>query len=87
MITVDYSPVFKRQFRKLPPSQRRQFDERLRLFLINRADPRLRNHPLKGSYYGFWSINVNGDIRALYQNQGGNFVLFAFIGSHSELYG
>ncbi len=84
---IQYLPRFKKQYAKLPASFQRQFDERIRLFVVDPADPRLRVHPLKGKFAGYWSMNVNGDIRALYVMKGDSIVIFALIGTHSELYG
>lgn len=86
-MTIQYLPKFKRQYKKLPEKFQEQFDERLRLFLIDPTLPKLRVHPLKGKFAGYWSMNINGDIRALYILQGETIVIFALIGSHSELYG
>jgi len=63
---IQYLPKFKKQYKKLPKIFQAQFDERLQLFLIDPINPKLRVHPLKGKYAGYWSMNVNGDIRALY---------------------
>ena len=41
----------------------RQFDNRLR------TSPQPESTPAKG-YAGYWSMNVNGDLRALYVKQG-----------------
>lgn len=84
---VRYLPKFKKQYKKLPKKFQVHFDDRLKLFLIDPTLPELRVHPLKGNYAGYWSMNVNGDIRALYIIQGGTIIIFALIGSHSELYG
>jgi len=78
---------FKKQYKKLPEQFQQRFDERLRLFVVDRTDGRLRVHPLKGKYAGYWSMNVSGDLRALYLEQGETVVIFALIGTHSELYG
>jgi addiction module RelE/StbE family toxin len=86
-VQLSYLPKFKKQYKKLPKKFQEQFNERLRLFLIDRTDPRLRVHPLKGSYAGYWSMNINGDIRALYIEQGELLIIFAMIGTHSEMYG
>lgn len=64
-----------------------QFDVRLRLFLDDPTAPQLRVHPLKGTFAGYWSMNVNGDLRALYRLVGAELVIFALIGTHSQLYG
>ena len=87
MITIQYLPKFKKQYKKLPKKFQEQFDERLQLFLTDPIAPKLRVHPLKGKFAGYWSMNVNGDIRALYLIQNETIVIFALIGSHSELYG
>jgi len=84
---IRYLPKFKKQYKKLPEKFQRQFDDRLLLFVSDPTTPKLRVHPLKGEYAGYWSMNVNGDIRALYLIQGEEIIIFALIGSHSELYG
>jgi addiction module RelE/StbE family toxin len=84
---IRYLPKFKKQYKKLPEKFQRQFDDRLLIFVSDPTTPKLRVHPLKGEYAGYWSMNVNGDIRALYLIQGEEIIIFALIGSHSELYG
>ena len=86
-MTIRYLPKFKKQYKKLPPKLQAQFDERLRLFVVDPTAPQLRVHPLKGTYTGYWSMNVSGDLRALYVMDGDAVVIFALIGTHSELYG
>lgn len=83
---IQYLPKFKKQYKKLPVKFQKQFDDRLQLYLFDPTLPQLRVHPLKGNYAGYWSLNVNGDIRALYIMQGETIIIFALIGSHSELY-
>lgn len=84
---IRYLPKFKKQYKKLPKKFQKQFDDRLLLFVTDPTTPKLRVHPLKGEYAGYWSMNVNGDIRALYIIRGEEIIIFALIGSHSELYG
>ncbi len=84
---IQYLPKFKKQFQKLPLKIQNQFRDRLKLLLVDPTDARLRVHPLKGNYKGYWSMNINGDIRALYILQGETLIIFALIGSHSQLYG
>lgn len=83
---VQYTKTFKNQYKKLPAKVQKQFDARLYLFAVDKTTPQLRVHPLKGSYAGYWSINVNGDVRAIYKEMDNMLVLFAFIGTHSQLY-
>jgi len=82
-----YAHSFQKQFKKLPPAVQDKFAERLGLFSEDRTHPLLRVHPLKGKYAGYWSVNVTGDIRALYREDGEDIILFALIGTHSSLYG
>ena len=84
---IQYLPKFKKQYKKLPVKIQDQFDERLQLFVVDPTNPKLRVHPLKGQYAGYWSLNVSGDIRTLYIIQGEAVVIFGLIGTHSELYG
>ncbi|MCA9326597.1 type II toxin-antitoxin system RelE/ParE family toxin [Candidatus Saccharibacteria bacterium] len=86
-MTIDFLPKFKKQYKRLPAKMQRQFDNRLELFLDDPSAPQLRIHPLKGNYAGYWSMNVNGDLRALYVKQGDQIIIFALIGTHSSLYG
>ena len=86
-MAIRYLPTFKKQYKKLPKKFQEQFDERLQLYLQDPTLPMLRVHPLKGKFAGYWSLNVNGDIRALYLLEGETIIIFALTGSHSELYG
>ena len=54
--------------------------------MLNPFDITLRNHALKGKYLGYRSIDVTGDVRLLYKQQNGDIYIFAFIGTHSQLY-
>jgi addiction module RelE/StbE family toxin len=56
------------------------------LFEDNPYNPQLANHGLKGKYLGYRSISIGSDLRALYTIRGDTIILFAFIGSHSQLY-
>lgn len=87
MLEVQYAPRFKKQYKKLPKKFQEKFDERLRMFLSNPSSAQLRIHPLVGKYIGYWSMNISGDLRALYRKEGDSLVVFALIGTHSELYG
>ena len=77
---------FKKQFYKLTKSQREKFKERSNIFLRDEFHPILNNHVLKGKYEGCRSINVGGDLRAIFKKSSED-VVFVKIGSHSKLYG
>ncbi len=82
-----FAQRFKKQFKKLPNEIQVKFSERLDLFIEDKTHPLLRVHPLQGKFAGYWSINITGDIRALYREEGDEIIIFALIGSHSSLYG
>lgn len=86
-MVVQYAPDFKKQYRKLSKKIQKQFDERIVLFLEDPSHPFLRVHPLKGAFAGYWSMNISGDLRALYRKDGDDIIIFALIGTHSQLYG
>ena len=77
---------FKKTYKKLPPKIISKLDERLRLFAKDEFNPALNNHALKGEYSGYRSINITGDIRAIFLRDAKN-ALFVAIDSHSNLYG
>ena len=85
-MTISYSKNFIKQSKKLDKLIRQQLLERIELFSNNPLDSRLNNHPLKGKYKKYRSINVTGDFRALYLTQD-DLVIFDIVGTHSQLYG
>ena len=76
---------FDKAYAKLPDKVKAKFKLRRNLFLVNEFNPVLNNHPLSGEFFGFRSINITGDYRAIYMERG-NVVIFLKIGTHSELY-
>ena len=53
----------------------------------NQYDVLLNNHALSGEYVGCRSINITGDVRAIYEEIKDNHFEFVAIGTHTELYG
>jgi addiction module RelE/StbE family toxin len=84
---VRYSHSFHKQFRKLSVSIQDKFAERIVLFVADSTHPCLRVHPLKGNHAGYWSMNITGDVRAVYKREGKEMILLVLIGTHSQLYG
>ena len=74
-----------KRFDKIPLKIQDQFYERLDLFLKDKFNKTLDNHSVNKAYPNCRSINVNGDYRAIFQEQG-NTAIFITIGTHSELY-
>ena len=82
-----YTKKFKKQFKKIPNAVQTTFEKRVAIFVEDVSHPTLKVHPLQGKYIGYWSMNVTGDIRALYRKDEETIIIFALIGTHSSLYG
>ncbi len=83
---VGFNKNFEKQFDKLPKNIQEQFFSRLNIFLVNSFNPILNNHQLHGKLKNMRSINVSGDIRAIYEEVSESKVVFLEIGNHSNLY-
>lgn len=80
------SKIFQKEFKKLPRKIKNKAIEQLQIFIINPVDQKLGNHRLHGEWASFRSINITGDIRAVYKVTDHETVIFVTIGSHSKLY-
>lgn len=85
---ISFHKNFIKQSKKLPAKDQQQLRERLALFLENPFHEQLNNHPLKGKYLGFRSINIKGDLRAVYKSisESDQECIFVIIGNHNQLY-
>jgi len=82
---VDFHNQFRKKYKKLPTKIKVKFNERLILFKNNPFVQELNNHSLHGKYERCRSINVTGDLRAIYEviEEG---VRFLDIDTHNNLY-
>jgi YafQ family addiction module toxin component len=83
---VRFHKNFNKQYKRLKQEQKKKVQERLTLFLENPFDPILGNHPLKGKYKGYRSINITGDLRAIYKFIDEQECIFVAVDIHSNLY-
>lgn len=83
---ITYHRDFKKDFQKLPNKIKEKFGEKILLFESDEFNPILNSHALKGKYLGYRSINITGDLRAIYKKNG-SAVIFVALDSHSNLYG
>jgi len=83
---IFYSRKFDKQYRKQNQKIKVMFETRMGIFIRNPNDTRLSIHKLSGKLEGLWSLNVNGDIRVIFDKSQENAVILVAIGSHSELY-
>lgn len=77
---------FEKQYRRLRKREKDRCKERIVLFLKDPFDAALNNHPLRGTYKGYRSINIAGDLRAIYKMIESDVFLFVAIDSHTKLY-
>ena len=82
---IKFHTTFRKKFKKIPPKIQERFYERLELFVQDKFNRVLNNHSVDRAYLNCRSINVSGDYRAIFEDQGEN-VVFITIGTHSELY-
>jgi len=85
-MTISYSKNFVKQAKKLTPELRKKLLERIEIFSENPLHSSLRNHQLKGKHKEYRSIDITGDMRALYL-QKEHEVIFDAVGTHGQLYG
>ena len=83
---VRFHKNFEKQYKKLKKGEKNRFKERIQVFLKDEFDPTLNNHPLRGKYKGYRSINVTGDLRAIYKRLVKSGAIFVAIDNHSNLY-
>lgn len=77
---------FRKRYEKLRRGEQQKTDDRIRLFETDPFHPLLNNHALHEPYQGCRSINVTGDIRAVYEVLAPEVMHFIALGTHAELY-
>lgn len=82
---LEYNRSFKKDYKKLSEKLRIQVGVRIELFKEDKFNPTLNNHAIHHPYEGCRSINVSGDIRALFEIDDDT-VTFIRVGTHPELY-
>ncbi|MFH1192370.1 MAG: type II toxin-antitoxin system mRNA interferase toxin, RelE/StbE family [bacterium] len=83
---IRFHKNFEKQYKKLSSKTQEQIKNKLELFCNEPFNPILNNHPLKGKFLDYRSINISGDLRAIYKYNGSEECIFAAIGGHSKLY-
>lgn len=84
---IEYSRRFVKELRRAPRKIQIAFRDRLIIFIEDPAHPLLRVHKLTGELGDFFSFNITGDWRAVYEKlENGEIILFIMLGTHSQLY-
>jgi addiction module RelE/StbE family toxin len=87
---IIFSDRFERNIQEAPDEIKAALADSLELFNEDPNHPTLRNHPLKEKFTGYRSIDVSGDIRAVFKETitgKRKIITFHMLGTHKELYG
>jgi mRNA-degrading endonuclease YafQ of YafQ-DinJ toxin-antitoxin module len=80
---VYYSPLFARQYKKLPQAIKEIAVKQEVDFRRDPFHPSLRTHKLVGELQGIWSFSLDYKNRILFRFLDGKKVLFLSVGDHS----
>ncbi len=83
---IRFHKNFEKQYKKLGEKEQKKVQERLIIFLKDPFNSLLNNHTLKGKYVDYRSINITGDLRAIYKFIDENECIFVAVDTHSNLY-
>ncbi len=83
-MNIRFHKNFEKQCKRLKKREQKKVQERLELFLKNPFNPQLNNHSLKGRYTDYRSINITGDLRAIYKFIREEESIFVVVDSHSN---
>ena len=79
---------FIKHYRKCDQKQQIQVDQRIDIFVRDPHAPILRKHSLTGRHKGKQTIDITGDLRALYVYcSEDDTAVFVELDTHSNLYG
>jgi addiction module RelE/StbE family toxin len=82
---INFHKNFKKKLKKISPKIQNKFYKRLQIFIKDKNNKILHNHSVDKTFTDCRSINVTGDYRAIFKEDG-NTIVFANVGTHSELY-
>lgn len=86
-MSVRFSRRFAKDYQRSPQKIKQKFNQRLTIFIDEPHAACLNNHSLTGQWRGYRSINVTGDWRAIFIETDAGLVIFAALGTHSQIYG
>jgi len=83
---IRFHKNFKKQYLKLNKKQQIKVQNKIESFIQNPFNSILKNHSLKGKYLDYRSINITGDMRAIYKYISSEECIFVILDKHSNLY-
>lgn len=85
---IEYHRNFIKNFKKRfgnDPKIKKQYENRLHLFLAGASHPLLKDHALVGEKIDLRAFCITGDIRVVYKKLGQR-IIFMDIGTHNQVY-
>ena len=79
---IEYSPRFKKAFKKLPKEVKLKAVEREKIFRKNPFEPQLKTHKLHGTMKEYWAFSISFGYRIGFTFMTGELVRFHDIGTH-----
>lgn len=78
---------FEKAYAKLDSRQRNLVNRAITLFMEDRSNPALRDHPLKGKLAGLRSFSASWDLRVIYREEDGFVIVILIdVGTHNQVY-
>lgn len=81
---IKRSSRFKRAFKKLPSDIQDDFVDKIRIFVENPRDQKIKTHKLKGNLEECYAFCLKDDFRVLFEFIGGNEINLIDIGKHDK---
>ena len=81
---ITYSKAFKKHYKKLSDSEKKQTKKKLEFFVENPTHPSLRTKKIKG-LDNTWESSINMDIRIIWFYQDDELIFLIDIGHHDIL--
>jgi mRNA interferase YafQ len=92
MRELEYTTQFERDFKREKKSKSGKgltlvLEEVLNLLAVDKRTPvKLKDHPLRGEYFGTRECHIKPDLLLIYEKRGKSVLVLIRLGSHSELF-
>ena len=92
MRELEYTTQFERDYKREKKSNSGKgltlvLEEVLNLLAVDKRMPvKLKDHPLRGEYFGTRECHIKPDLLLIYEKRGKSVLVLIRLGSHSELF-
>jgi len=81
-MTIDYSPEFRRLFKKLPIEIKKEAIKKEKIFLKDPFYSSLKTHKLSGKLKGKWAFSISFTHRIIFSFEKKDYIRFHSVGNH-----